>query len=215
MVFYSIFFIIVLGYSVSESDNLLFYVFLLLPFHLGREGGHYFLPLLAGYLGLVFLVALQFRSAHCRLYPDEKGDRRKHLLMFCLSPVDVIHARDKIALPLLGTFHPLAVACAAAPRGVFEELAHAVWRDLEYPAWPVCPVNDDGPRQTEEWFRQHLQMAVAALLTQAALEPGQVATPPPPQDGTCRSYCPRCLGQFVIPQGQCDSCGGRPLLNWE
>jgi len=163
------------------------------------------------YAGLVFLAILQFREGHRTLYPEEKWERRRHMLMMLLSPADVVHARDKLGRHLLGDFSPLAVAKVVRPQVRFADFAAAVWRDMEFPILPVCPAPDDSPQETEAWFRNQLREHVAQFLGEAGVPLDDVVKPPVPDHPSSRTYCPRCLGQFVLSAGTCADCGGRPL----
>ncbi len=193
---------------------LFFLVFLWPPVLIWLNSPLPFLVLAGCYVGMVFLAVLQFRRAHVILYPEEKLERFKNMLLVLLSPADAIHARDKLSHPLLGEFHPLAVARAVCGPARFEQFAAHVWRDLEYPILPVCPVADGAPQEIEAWFRACLRGQMEKFLTDAGVETAPWLRPPAPDHPSSRSYCPRCLGQYVMATGFCADCG-RPLVAWK
>jgi hypothetical protein len=204
-----------LSADLQITDLLLFFhVFVLAPV-LVYINSPFPLGIFVGcYLGLVLLNIVQFWSAHRKLYPDEKMERIKHSLVMLLSPADAIHARDKLARQLLGDFSPLAVALVVCSPQQFREFAGEVWRDQEYPLLPLCPTPDPGPRETEAWFRQEMRTQLARFLDEAGLKRDELLVPPPPENADSRSYCQRCLGQYVLVSGTCADCGGRPLQAW-
>ena len=171
---------------------------------------------LAGcYLGLVFLNLLQFRHAHRLLYAEDRLDRLKEGLIVLISPADAIHARDKLAHPLLSTFSPLAVARVVTSPASFAEFAGEVSRDLEHPDPAGLSGAGPGGAANRTWFRDCLRQQVAQLLTSAGLDLTQLLRPPPRDEADVCAYCPRCLGQFTQPTGTCVRCGDRPLVAWK
>jgi hypothetical protein len=204
-----------LSADLQLTCSLLFFLVLLLPPLLVGVGSDFPLgALFACYFGLALLAILQFREAHRVLYPEETLDRWKHMLMMLVSPADVMHARDKLARPLLGDFSPLAVARIVGVPADFQDFAGDIWRDLEYPLLPACPAVDAGPRETEAWFRQQIRAQLGQFLAGAGVKLDELLKPPAPDAASSRSYCPRCLGQYVLASGTCADCGGRPLRAW-
>ncbi len=191
-----------------------FLVFILVPLLVWLDAAMPLLTLGVCYLGMALLGTLQFYRAHLILYPEEKLDRFKNVLLVLLSPADASHARDKLAHPLLGEYSPLAVARVLCGKTRFEEFAANAWRDLENPMLPICPVAVSAPQKTEAWFRACLHGLIKKLLTDSGVESGPLLAPPVPDHPTSRSYCPRCLGQYVLVSGTCPDCGGRPLKTW-
>jgi hypothetical protein len=193
---------------------LFFTVFVLPPLLVIFDSPFPLYVLLICYAGLVFLAIFQFREAHRTLYPQEKWERRRHMLMMLLSPADVVHARDKLGRHLLGDYSPLAVAKVVCSPVRFAEFAAAAWRDMEFPMLPICPAPDDSPRETEAWFRNQLRLRLVQFLGEAGVPLDDVVKPPAPEHPSSRTFCPRCLGQFVLSAGTCADCGGRPLQSF-
>jgi hypothetical protein len=62
------------------------------------------------------------------------------------------------------------------------------------------------PAAVEAWFRPRLTSALLSFLRQSGADPGALAQPPLPEREECRAYCPRCRGQYVVPDGLCSPC---------
>jgi hypothetical protein len=191
---------------------LFFVVFCWTPVLLWFPAGVFWEPMLLAYPLLVLLNLILFRSAHRRLYPAERWDRFKNSILVFLSPVDAIHARNKLARHLLTANHPLAVARVLGRADDFESFAAEAWRDVRFPVLPICPVDLAEPQATETWFRERWYQAVASFLRDAEVDVDKALRSPAPETATCRSYCPRCLGQFVLDAGTCMNCA-RPLVS--
>jgi hypothetical protein len=140
---------------------LFFWVFVLAPLLVLFDSSFPLIAFLGSYIGIAFLAVQQFHHAHTFLYPHERADRWKSMLVMSFSPADLLHARDKLAHGLLAEFHPLAATAALCRPNSFQTLAAYTWRDLNYPLLPICPAPDTGPQQTEEWFRKRLRRAWA------------------------------------------------------
>jgi hypothetical protein len=166
---------------------------------------------LSSYALILPMVLLRFISGHRRLYPKEHGERRMGIFMTLVSPIDAIHACDRLGRNVLATHHPLAVARVLSSREDFVEFLADAWRDLEHPMLPICPSDEPGPTETEAWFRALLRTEVERLAQSAEVPLAPFLTVPSPESAECRSYCPRCLGQYLQLEGECLHCGGRPL----
>ncbi len=167
--------------------------------------------LLAGLVGLVVMQAIAFYQAHRRLNPRQGLGRLQEILELLLCPPAGCRAHDKLARPLLATFHPLAVGRVLCTPEVFRELARATLRDLQHAAPPHCPSDDPGAGRTEASFRGRLRERALQLVREAGLEPRELLAPPPPEPG-CQSFCPRCHCQYSLPEGLCEDCLGVPLV---
>ena len=152
-----------------------------------------------------------FRRAHNKFYPDLEDERFTHFLITFLSPVTAIRACDVLSRPLLEAYHPLALAKIFCPTKQFEAMARRYWREILYPALPICPREDRLALETERYSRSILQEAAERFLKRSGIETNALIQPPLPADETCLSYCPRCLAQFTARDGLCPDCGGLPL----
>jgi len=198
------------------TNALCIYLFILSPLIIWRFGFLRSWPfLLAALLALTFTTAMLFRRAHKKLFPDAEDERFTHFLIILLSPVTAIRACDVLSRPLLEAYHPLAVAKIFCPTKQFEAMARHYWRELRYPALPICPREDRVALETEGYSRTVLQDAAEHFLKRSGIDTDALINPPLPADDTCLSYCPRCLAQFTTREGICADCGGlvlAPLL---
>ena len=160
---------------------------------------------------LLILIQIYFRGAARALWSGTSWEVTKQGWIMLISPADAMHAADKLMRSLLSPYHPLAVAQAVCSSEVFRNFSGHVLRDLRHPIEPVCPTSAVEPLETEQWFRQRLQMAQVELVRASGLNPDECYRPPFPDGDDSKTYCPRCLGQFVLTQGTCHCCGGIPL----
>ena len=197
------------------ANGVVAYVFLVVPVAVWKIGFKLsWLWLLIGLLALTCATAISFLRAHRRLYPDAEDERFTHTLTILLAPTSAMRAVDALARPLLENFHPLAPAKALLPSEEFRQFAQRLWLDLQNPAMPQTPNDDAAVRAVEQHSRQVWQEAVAGMLKRSGLKLDALAQPPPPNDETCRAYCPRCQAQFMNVEGNCTDCGGLALRSF-
>lgn len=164
----------------------------------------------------VLLVAMRFRSAHQRLHPDERFERRLYTALAVLNPLGAMRSHDIIARELLAGFHPLAVVWVLCEKAAFEDFARRLLLDLRHPLGSDdAPVSEQAAG-TESWFRE-LQFDLCWEFVNrpevgandgAAVDVEELLAIEPPVDDLARSYCPRCRCQFVMASGACHACGG-------
>ncbi|HYT61766.1 MAG TPA: hypothetical protein VEL06_16430 [Haliangiales bacterium] len=194
------------------SNALFAYLFLFVVPLVWRFGlGPYGLWLLAGMLAQTITIALLFRRAHQTLHSEADEERLKPFLTMLLAPPTAIRAPDLLARHLLERFHPLAIAKVLCSPENFESFARQVLLDLRHPLFPVCPTNDPDALAAEHWFRAAQEEAITKFLLRVDLKPDDLVAPPKPAEPANQSYCPRCRAQFVLREGHCADCGGRPL----
>jgi hypothetical protein len=194
------------------SNALFFYLFVVLVPLVWRFGfGQFGAWLLAGMLAQTISIAILFRRAHAALHPGADEERFKPFLTMLLAPPTAIRAPDILARHVFENFHPLALARALCPREPFRELARQVLLDSHYPLFPISPKSDPAAVAAEQWFRDAALNAVEKYVAGAGLQPRDLIAPPKPAEPSSRSYCARCGAQFVMTEGTCADCGGRPL----
>ncbi|PYM16628.1 MAG: hypothetical protein DME18_00985 [Verrucomicrobia bacterium] len=198
------------------SNALFFYLFFVVVPFVWRFGfGQLGLWLLGGMLPQTITIALLFRRAHQALYPGAGEERFKPFLTMLLAPPTAIRAPDILARHLLEQFHPLAIAQVLCPSDSFEHFARQVLLDLRYPLFPVCPTSDEAAVAVERGFRTAVREAVEKFIQCAGLRPEDLTAPRRPDEPANQSYCPRCGAQFVMREGRCADCGGRPLQSFK
>ena len=94
----------------------------------------------------------------------------------------------------------------------FRRFARERLADLRWPLRPVCEVEDEAARRTEEWFRELLLEETERFLKRAGLDPDELLAPPKPDGETSVAYCPRCDAQFAVADAVCEACGDLPVV---
>jgi hypothetical protein len=150
------------------------------------------------------------RRMHRSLYPEAGDERFKLTLLGWLAPLVSIRAVALLSRPLLGGFHPLALAFALDPESV-PALARGYWRDLKHPPRPNSP-SEGSTRRIVEWHRTKEVEQIGALLKSRGLKIADLEVPPNRSDPAHRRYCPRCEAQFIESAETCAECGGMPLV---
>jgi hypothetical protein len=202
-----------LGGSLYFLCNLLFVVFFVIaPIMVWRVGlTNCWVSLLLSIVLLMILIIYRFARAHRALYPEDRPGRWTHIATMAFFPPAAIRAHDALSRRLLVTYHPLAIARILCSAESFREFASATLRDLQWPVPPACPSDDPEHSRTEAFFRIRLQHALERVIRESDIDPADLLLPPAREEEDGRSYCPRCLCQFLIEEGTCESCGGIPL----
>ncbi|HEY5914127.1 MAG TPA: hypothetical protein VJA21_26365 [Verrucomicrobiae bacterium] len=195
------------------TNGLFVYVFVVAPVLIWQVGlGQCWAILLAGLLGCTASTAILFRNGHRRLYPEDEEERFTHSLIVLLSPATAMRACDLLSRPLMESFHPLALARVLCPAPQFQRYARDIWREIRYPALPLCPRSEPVAERIERDWRTVLSGEVEQFLTRNGIDPGTLLKPPEQTDPACLAYCPRCGAQYTTRVGVCDDCGGRALM---
>jgi len=156
-------------------------------------------PFLAAYLVLTLAcTSWGFLRAQKAIYPGQTEGRWQHALTFALSPLSAMRANDILLRDLFCSFHPLAVARMIMTHREFQVEAERELRHLTY-----------SRRSTSSG--EELQLAIEAFLRDSGLKPNELLKPPPRESANSYAYCPLCLSQFVIDQGECPDCPGVQL----
>ena len=158
------------------------------------------------YFALVAVMMLDYFLAHHSLRKAFPKERRKQLFTMMISPADAMHARDNLLREVLEAYHPLALAAVLSPAGHFRHFARQILLDLQYPLRPVCPSADPRAVAVESWYRERLALALFRLVQKQGADVPALLAPPPADGRDCRTYCPRCRGQFVLEGGNCTAC---------
>lgn len=219
------------------ANVLFFYLFVLAPwlcwtFSFRRVAW----GLAAGLFLQTISLAFLFRRAHRDLYPQADDERFSPFCTMLLAAPSAIRAGEVLALPLLESFHPLAVATELgaqrdpsalerafrwfhplavprelAPPALTHLLAGRTLRDLRYPLLPDGPIRDPAALACQEWFRSTFGEVVEEFVRRNGFDPEELLRAPRPREPVNRTYCPRCYAQFMLEQGTCPDCGGREL----
>jgi hypothetical protein len=161
-------------------------------------------------LALTIATGETLRRRHRDLYPEAGDERFKLTLLGWLAPLVGIRAVSVLARPLLGEFHPLALAFALAPDQA-PALARGLWRDLRHPRRPAAPLADEA-QSIVDGFRAAQIAAMRERLEAQGIRIADLEAPLAASDPANRLYCPRCEAQFTASAEACAECGGVPLV---
>lgn len=183
------------------------YLFLYGPSLLLLEIPVSFMQLLRGYAGLLAVALAHFAHIHGRLHAADDSEPTRQLAAMLISPADAIHARDSLFHDLLVGFHPVAVALVLCRQADFLAMARRAWLDMAHPL--PAPQLKDRPaaRAAAGWFHERLRKALEDFLRANKIDPDAFLASPLPETAECRSYCPRCRGQYILEVGTCHGCG--------
>ncbi len=157
-------------------------------------------------------IGVIYRRTHRRLYPEADDERFTAWLTMLLFAPSAIRAHDGVALPLLYRFHPLAAAIATQDKNDARDYAAFLMRESRFA--PVDASAEPSDR-IARWHRDKSTQCLEACCESAGWKPTDLLKPPPRSDPESRSYCPRCLGEFILAEGSCSDCGSVPLQGFE
>jgi hypothetical protein len=176
-----------------------------LPFALRALVGYWSVALFGWIWAMV-----EFYIAHKKLYPSRPAERFKTTVEMIL-PATAMRGYNRLLLPSLAGWHPLAVASVVCNESDFRGVAREFFRDLEHPLGPFGKDWSDAARRTEAWHRDRVKSHAEALLAEKKIELVEVFAPPPKDDPNAAAWCPRCEREFGSNVGTCHDCGGIPL----
>ncbi|HEX2862865.1 MAG TPA: hypothetical protein VHN79_14555, partial [Lacunisphaera sp.] len=160
------------------------------------------LPLLAGYLLLLHLVAMvaTWRAVR-RLRPAGEDKRTAGLFSAAMLPPQALRLRGLAGEGWFPAQHPLAYALAFARPVERARLACQTLGDLR---WPIGD-GDDSPlaREIGRWHRAALRERLDPLLTAAGIAESDLFKAPRADGPASRRYCPRCGSQFTTENATC------------
>ncbi len=173
------------------------FLFLIAPLLIRLRGLERIWPVLLAYLiWSLAWVGWSFLRAHRALYPEQKEGRWQQVMVLALSPFSAIRANDVLLRDLFCAFHPVAVASvllskedarAQAERNLRQSLFRADWDTASSDA--------------------AIRRALESFLAKNGIPREELLRPPRRESQNCRTYCPLCLAQFVLAEGECPDCG--------
>jgi len=180
---------------------LLTFLFLLAPFLIRFWGLERIWPLLLAYLvWSLGWVGWSFWRLHRQLYAEVKEGRWQQVMVHALSPFSAIRANDLLLRDLFCAFHPVAVGHVLMSNKESRAQAERLLRQAVFRSDQSADSSDASMRRALENFLKKNEMPREELL-QA----------PKRESENCQTYCPLCLAQFVLAEGQCPDCGDVPL----
>jgi hypothetical protein len=175
---------------------------------------------LVAYLAMSFclwwFIVWRVYWAHRFLYRENRLGRAKSVLMSLISPGVAMRAGDHVSRDLFQFVHPLALAFSILPVQAATERAKQVWRDLEYPAYPIIPEGMSKPAfAAVTAHRIRTQRYVENLIESCGVELGSITAPPTRSDESSVAYCLRCHSEFTRTDATCSRCGERPVVPFD
>jgi hypothetical protein len=173
------------------------FLFLIAPVLIRLRGLERLWPVLLAYLiWSLAWIGWSFLRAHRALYPEQKEGRWQQVMVLALSPFSAIRANDALLRDLFCAFHPVAmghVLLSKAESRVQAErtLRHSLFR-----------TNQDATSSDAAMHR-----ALESFLAETGMPPEELLSPPHRESENCQTYCPLCLAQFVLAEGECPDCG--------
>ena len=181
----------------SVCFSLFFFVLLLAPVALFRLGVSrtWFALLLCLVLSCGSIVWL-FVAAHRRIYPQKARWPLQQMTTLAFSPFAAIRANDLLVAELVAGFHPVAVARRLLRDGEFRSFAARELRTAKF-------------LHHDEFLLRFLN----DFLSQNGIHPDSLFASPL-REGSSQSYCPVCLTQYTVPEGNCKDCRDTPLVHF-
>jgi hypothetical protein len=177
------------------------FLFLIAPVLIRLRGLERIWPVLLAYLiWSLAWIGWSFLKAHQALYPEQKEGRWQQVMVLALSPFSAIRANDVLLRDLFCAFHPVAVGCALLSKEESRVLAERSLRQAMFRM-------DGDPTSSDPAVRRALE----AFLAKNGMLLEQLLRPPQRESENCLTYCPLCLAQFVLAEGECPDCGDVPL----
>jgi hypothetical protein len=170
------------------------FLFLIAPLAFATFGPRILWWVILLLLAISVFIALEFWTAHRKLFPEAGGARLKAIVTIVLSPVTAIRACDVLARDLLGRSHPLAAAGGLLQPPEFAAFAGEQLRLCRFSGRP------------DNWYPQTLGKFMERAIRQKGGRPDALLRPAR-QDQGCIVYCPRCLAQYTQDVGTCADCG--------
>lgn len=149
---------------------------------------------------------VEFYIAHKKLYPSRSADRFKSTVEMIL-PATAMRGYNRLALPSLAGWHPLAVAATVCNDRDFRNVAREFFRDLEHPLGPFGENWSEAARRTEAWHRERVKRSAIALLAEMNVDMAELLRPPEKEDPNAAAWCPRCEREFGANVETCHDCG--------
>jgi len=173
------------------------FLFLMAPVLVRLRGLERIWPVLLVYLiWSLAWVGWSFLRAHRALYPEQSEGRWQQVMVLALSPFSAIRANDVLLRDLFCAFHPLAVASVLLSK---EDARAQAERDLRQSLFRT----DRDAASSDAAMRRALE----SFLAKNGMPREELLRPPRRESQNCQTYCPLCLAQFVLTEGECPDCG--------
>lgn len=153
---------------------------------------------------LSVVTAAVFAKIWDDFYSDKSPtDKWGAVIKMVLYPVSSLRCIEALSLPLLNEWHRVAVAYQLCDLETARKIARTILAELLYGSGE----EDDTNRVVLNEIRELERVAVVRFLTVKGVSVEELMCPPELSDSLCKSYCPKCMAQFVHSSGVCSDCG--------
>ena len=166
-----------------------------------------------GFLGTGILFGLT--TAPLYLHAYRQITRRswlpgcgRALMVATCFPV-AFRARATLPDDSFAAFHPVALGGALLSQPNLRTFLAQAYRRWSYPIHPPAP--DTAEAAAFATATRNFLACIATAARQAGVDPALLAAPPPLDDPTIHSWCPRCHATYTHTSGDCPHCPGIPL----
>jgi hypothetical protein len=196
----------------SMSLILFMFLFVLTPILASVYGAQsLIIPVAAVMVALAVEIAIMFRRAHRKLYPEESSERLESLVKMILCPPVSIRAPDILTRNLLAEYSSIVLA-SVLPGSGEPEFVRSVILDLKHPL--RHEVSDEAAAKTIAWTaNEQLNVCLNQVKVGRYLKPEELLTPKR-REGNSISYCPRCRCEYVVSVVECPDCPGVQLVEF-
>ncbi|HKV61195.1 MAG TPA: hypothetical protein VJO16_04730 [Candidatus Acidoferrum sp.] len=177
------------------------FLFFLAPVLIWLRGLERIWPFLLAYLiWSLAWIGWSFLRAHRALYPEQKEGRWQQVMVLALSPFSAIRANDILLRDLFCAFHTVAIGHVLLAKEETRVLAERNLRQSMF--------RSDGDATSSDTL---MRRVLESFLIRIGMPPDELLSPPRRESQNCHTYCPLCLAQFVLAEGECPDCGDVPL----
>ena len=200
-----------LKYLKMLCNAMFFYLFAVAPALLFYfPSSRTLIPIGIGMLAIAIQISIEYFLLHKRIYVAAREERITNTIKMVLCPPVSIRACDLISQDLLASWNPIVIGHLTLSPQRYEEFATRTLRHLRYPL--EDHLTDERVNDIRKWQEQILLRKGSDYFVGVAKLSDDLLRQPAPDDGSVRSYCPRCLSQFTKESGLCPDCGGIGLV---
>jgi len=164
---------------------------------------HFWLPLLAIYLLLLAAIIYLYSRAERHFNGKKSPGRIGNMLLMVAFPPYLVKAGGFLGEKLFRSSHPLACARAFLPPDTFTRFAGEYYRNIRFSS-PETLSSDAS--EVSEWFNKCHIACVERFFDEIGFDVRTLLAKPEAENDKIRSYCPRCLAQYIHHSGDCPDC---------
>ncbi len=195
------------------GDVLFFILFFISPLAVFLVGLHWTILIVALLMfSFAIVIAIIFYRCHRNLFPGQKADRVIEVIKMIICPPVAIRSADQLSKNALSGYSPFVVAHLLLSAEKFRVFAGELFRCLKYPL--IDKSLERAVLDVVEWNRKTLLEVTEGFFRAIKLDTMEFIASPVRSDEKSVTYCPRCLSQSYISEGECSDCVGIKLVHW-